>query len=357
VGDFNGDGKHDLATANDPSNNVSILLGNGQGGFSAAANFAAGNAPSSVAVGDFNRDGKLDLAVANYVGKNVSILLGNGAGGFGSPTNFAAGPNPYSVAVGDLNGDGKLDVAVGNALFGSVAILMGNGAGGFAPATFFGMGVGSVVLADFNNDSKLDLATGNATGGFTGILVRLGLGNGGFGGQTTFRAGNGPTGLAVGNFNGDVTVIDQTILSGPDAPNFATKMICARVLSFSPIVIASADDQTSPVISNVSADPSVIWPPNHDMIDVTINYDVSDDFTAAPDIISSLDVSCNEPVNTTGDGNTEPDIEIVDAHHVRLRAERAGNGDGRVYTITITCTDSAQNASQRTVTVRVPKSQ
>jgi hypothetical protein len=60
-------------------------------------------------------------------------------------------------------------------------------------------------------------------------------------------------------------------------------------------------------------------------------------------------------VNTTGDGNTEPDIEIVDGHHVRLRAERSGDGEGRVYTITIICKDAAQNTSQTTVTVVVPK--
>jgi len=93
------------------------------------------------------------------------------------------------------------------------------------------------------------------------------------------------------------------------------------------------------------------------MVDVAISYDVSDDFTPASEIISSLDVSSNEPFNTIGDGNTEPDIEIVDAHHVRLRAERSGTGDGRVYTISITCKDSAQNASSRTITVSVPKNQ
>jgi hypothetical protein len=122
-------------------------------------------------------------------------------------------------------------------------------------------------------------------------------------------------------------------------------------------VIASADDETAPVISNVSASPNVIWPPNHDMIDVTINYDVSDDFTANEEIVSTLEVSSNEPVNMTADGNTDPDIEIVDAHHVRVRAERAGDGNGRAYTITITCKDAAQNTSQTTVTVAVPKSQ
>ena len=215
----------------------------------------------------------------------------------------------------------------------------------------------SDAVADFNNDDKLDLVTTNA--GSKNISVRLNLGGNppNFSAATNYPIGSIPTAIAVSNFNRDVTVVDQTILFGPWAPNFATKTICAEVQSFSPFVIADVLDETPPVISNVSASPSVIWPPDHKMVDVAISYDVSDDFTPASEIISSLDVSSNEPFNTIGDGNTEPDIEIVDAHHVRLRAERSGTGDGRVYTISITCKDSAQNASSRTITVSVPKNQ
>jgi hypothetical protein len=124
VGDFNGDGKQDLAVANNLSNNVSILLGNGAGHFSAPTNFTVGDRPGSVAVGDFNGDGKQDLAVANSgVPANVSILLGNGAGNFGAPANFTAGDYPNSIAVGDFNGDGKQDLAVAN-LSQNVSILL-----------------------------------------------------------------------------------------------------------------------------------------------------------------------------------------------------------------------------------------
>ena len=91
VGDFNGDGKADLAVANCDSNNVSVLLGNGNGTFQAAVNYAAGTYPSSVAVGDFNGDGKADLAVANCASNNVSVLLGNGNGTFQAAVNYGAG--------------------------------------------------------------------------------------------------------------------------------------------------------------------------------------------------------------------------------------------------------------------------
>src|SRR5262245_55706048 len=82
--------------------------------FNAATNFAVGTTPNSVAVGDFNRDGRPDLAVANRNGSNISILLGNGNGSFGPATNFAVGFNPNSLAVGDFNGDSNQDLAVVN---------------------------------------------------------------------------------------------------------------------------------------------------------------------------------------------------------------------------------------------------
>ena len=82
--------------------------------FAAATKFGVGGCPSSVAVGDFNGDGKQDLAAANISASNVSILLGNGAGSFSAASNFGAGSAPTSVAVGDFNGDGKQDLAVAN---------------------------------------------------------------------------------------------------------------------------------------------------------------------------------------------------------------------------------------------------
>lgn len=123
VGDFNGDGKQDLAVANLNGGNISILLGNGNGTFGSAANFAAGFGPNSVTVGDFNEDGRQDLAVANFSG-SVSILLGTGYGSFSSPTSFPAGTRPSAVVMGDFNGDGKQDLAVANEFSNVVSILL-----------------------------------------------------------------------------------------------------------------------------------------------------------------------------------------------------------------------------------------
>src|SRR5712691_1503412 len=107
IGDFNGDGKPDLAVANANSNTVSILLGVGTGSFSPAADFAVRTAPLFVAIGDLNGDVKLDLAVANANSNTVSILLGDGTGSFSPAADFAVGTFPVSVAIGDLNADGK----------------------------------------------------------------------------------------------------------------------------------------------------------------------------------------------------------------------------------------------------------
>jgi FG-GAP-like repeat len=160
AGDLNRDGNPDLAVSNMGSNNVSVLLGNGTGGFGVATNFAVGHEPHFVAMGDFNRDGNPDLATANAISDDVSVLLGNGAGGFGTATSFGVGDSPSSVAVGDFNRDGDPDLAVTNDSDGNVSVLLGNGNGGFDAPTNFGVGDGifSATVEDFNRDGGPDLA-------------------------------------------------------------------------------------------------------------------------------------------------------------------------------------------------------
>jgi FG-GAP-like repeat/FG-GAP repeat len=134
------------------------------GDFVPKTDFAAGANARSVTTGDFNGDGKLDLATVSGTSGNVSVLLGNGSGGFATKVDFAVGGNPYSVTTGDFNGDGKLDLATANGnSSGTVSVLLGNGSGGFATKVDFAVGTGpySVTTGDFNGDGKLDLATAN----------------------------------------------------------------------------------------------------------------------------------------------------------------------------------------------------
>ena len=214
VGDFNGDGFPDLATANAGDNTVTVLLGNGSGGFTAAAGspFTVGASPYSIVVGDFNEDGVPDIATANGGDNTVSVLLGNstnfsGAFGFaaaaGSP--FAVGAVPVSIAIADFNGDGVQDLAVSNFTDSTVTVLLGNGSGGFTVATNSPFPVGtspaSVTVGDFNGDGIADLATANF--GSNNVTVLLGNGTGGFGAPTAFGAGAGTFAVTVGDFNGD----------------------------------------------------------------------------------------------------------------------------------------------------------
>lgn len=204
--DFNGDTKPDLAVANQSSNNVSILLNDGSGGFNAATNFTAGTAPYQVATGRFNADAFDDLVVVNGGSNNLSILLGDGLGGFGSPTNFAAGPNPISVTIADFNGDSKQDLGVadfGGFFAGTVAVLLGTGTGSFGAPALFGARTQPAAIAagDFNGDTKQDLAVANF--GSNNISILLGSGTGTFTYSSTLAAGTGPVSLIVMDHNGD----------------------------------------------------------------------------------------------------------------------------------------------------------
>jgi hypothetical protein len=184
---------------------VSVLLGNGNGTFRAAVNFAVGYHPGSLVVGDFNGDGTLDVAVANAFDPNgtVTVLLGNGDGTFGTPVSYPAGASPGSLAEGDFAGDGILDLAVANSTAGTLSILRGRGDGTFQAPVSYAVGgdPSSVAVADFNGDGFLDLAVANPNS--TTFSVLLGRGDGTFQGAHTFAFGAGLRSLAVGDFNGD----------------------------------------------------------------------------------------------------------------------------------------------------------
>jgi hypothetical protein len=111
-------------------------------------------------------------------------------------------------------------------------------------------------------------------------------------------------------------------------------------------------DSSGPDISGASATPNSLWPPNHQMVPIHIDYNTSDTCSSGGTCV--LSVRSNEPTNGLGDGDTSPDWSIVDEHNVMVRSERAGGGSGRVYTITIDCTDGAGNHTIKTVTVNVP---
>jgi hypothetical protein len=138
--------------------------------------------------------------------------------------------------------------------------------------------------------------------------------------------------------------------------NTAAHTICATVNSLSPFAVLEPEpDTTPPAITGLTTDKASLSPPNHKLVDVSVSYSVVDAVDPAPRC--TLSVTSNEPIDGTGDGDTAPDWIVLDTHRVQLRAERAGTGSGRVYTLGLTCSDASGSAATKSVTVRVPKSQ
>jgi hypothetical protein len=209
VGDFNGDGIPDLAAPDSASGVVAVFLGKGDGTFQPAkfASTGTGSQPLALAVGDFNADGKLDLAVALGNQGAVAILLGNGNGTFQPPrfvpTAGSALYHPVALTVSDFNHDGRLDIATANNSQGA-SVLLGNGDGSFQPYKLLGSSQGPTWIAagDFNNDGDLDLAVTTSS---NTVDISLGNGDGTFQAYASIATGSGtnPQSVSVADLDGD----------------------------------------------------------------------------------------------------------------------------------------------------------
>jgi trimeric autotransporter adhesin len=196
VGDFNGDGISDLLVDDEDTGQLTVLLGKGDGTFTAGQSLPY--PANSIAVADFNGDGKPDISLPG-----TTILLGNGDG------TFTAVPNPPQISssqlvAADFNGDGKIDLAASGGTGNTVTILLGNGDGTFTAVPSQTQLIASeLVAADFNGDGKIDLATFDSVGGTLAVL--LGNGDGTFTAPTTLPTDSNfsASSLAVGDFNGD----------------------------------------------------------------------------------------------------------------------------------------------------------
>ena len=211
VGDVNADGSTDLVVSNNGASSISVFLGRGDGSFQGALNVPTGAPfPRNVILGDFNGDNKLDLALSSGAivngAANVEVRLGNGDGSFPNTAAFPVGQSPAALASADLNGDGKLDLAVVDFASNSAIILLGSGTGQFTRAASVPLGVNpnSLVAADLNGDRKPDLVSGNP--GSRNVSIALGRGDGSFAPPSAVGFGTAsisPLGLTAADFDGD----------------------------------------------------------------------------------------------------------------------------------------------------------
>ncbi|HXM40406.1 MAG TPA: FG-GAP-like repeat-containing protein [Bryobacteraceae bacterium] len=209
AGDFNGDGRHDVAVVyfgpvdNSTPGGISVLLGTGAGALQPAVNYPAGRGTIAATAWDFNGDGKTDLAVANSVDSTVTIMLGsaNGRLTIGNTYSAGIGSAPTSIGVADVNGDGIADVVVSTAL--GIATLLGNGDGTFkyGPITKILTSQSIMALGDFNKDGKMDVAVTDYESGLVSIL--LGNGDGTFRPLSQYLIGYAPPSFYVLDLDGD----------------------------------------------------------------------------------------------------------------------------------------------------------
>jgi hypothetical protein len=384
LADMDGDGALDLVVAENVTSQVAISLGNGDGTFRPAHAFDAGGLASAVAVGDFNGDGKMDVAATVYAAGdgqagNVAVLLGNGHGGLGAATLYPIGAMPSAIIARDSDGDGKPDVAAISKDGNSLATLKGNGDGTFQagvsytvgaqPSAFaegaFGnsrallvadsaggtvtllresksgrlsgsrsfttdAGPAHVVLDDFNHDGVTDAAVTNGISETVSVL--LGQADGSFAAANDYAVGDAPNRIASGDFNGDrnsdLVVAntgeeDVSLLFGNGDGTFQSK----RPVGF-----------PGPTISVAAADF------NHDgKLDLAVG--TSNTSSAVSISLGNGDGTFQNPsqisagqnpnaiaiADFNGDGNLDVAVTDVEANSVTVAL---GNGDGRFQTPT-----------------------
>ena len=373
VGDLNGDGKPDLVVTKAGSSSVTVMLGDGRGGFGLGVEYVAGTQPANAHLADLDGDGKLDLVVTDSASGAIVVLRGNGDGTFAKPASFAAVQNPMGLAVGNFRGKGTVDLAVfgstglsillndGSGRFpsatalhigsqlaslaaadlkgtghddlilgnadGTLSILLGDGSGNFVPLTAQGVGsspLSAVVVADFNGDGKPDLAVTQAASGTLSVL--LGRGDGTFAAGASYPVDNGPTALIAANLTGD------------GVADLVTANKAANTFS---VMLGNGDGSFRPSIDYVSGNVPLA------LAAADFNSDGHLDLA----VVNSQAASISVPLGA-GDGTFSAARAYKAGLQSRAIASGDLNGDGRPdLVVANTCGSDAACASSGTATV------
>jgi hypothetical protein len=201
AGQLNADGRIDLVTANQISDDVSVLLANGSGGFAAAATYAACDGAHEPALADLDGDSDIDIAVACWGSTSIAVLRNNGSGAFGAPQAVFSGAEPHSVIALDWDKDFDIDLAVANLGDDQVALFTNNGVGSFTRADLpVGDRPHSIRAGDIDDDGRVDLVTANDGGSSISFLRNTVAG---FAASVPYATGTTPKSVAIADLDGD----------------------------------------------------------------------------------------------------------------------------------------------------------
>ena len=357
--DLNGDGKTDIAVASDTGGNgdtVSVLLnitapGAAVPSFAAPENFATGSTPVSVAISDLNGDGKPDLAVADNGGNAVSVLLngtalGTVVPGFTAQQAFATGTDPYFVAAADLNGDGKPDMIVVNKNDGTASVWIDTAGPGATTPSFAApqiINTGSfptcVATSDVNGDGSPDLIIADYASQAVLVLLNTttpGASTLGFAAPQSFPVGSNPSFVIVADVNGDgrpdviatnnssntISVLLNTTVPGAATPSFAAQQVFATGVSPFSVVAADVNKDGKPdiVVTNVNDNTISV------LLNTTVPGAVTPSFAAQQTFATGNGPLSVAAADMNGDGKPDLIETNLDDHTVSVLVNTTPSG-------------------------------
>ena len=353
TGDLDGDGHADLVTFNELDQEMSVLLGHGDGSFETPALYpmgsnAPGNGPQDIELADLDGDGDLDVAAANQVltpaTDRLIIRLGNGDGSFGEARTFTSFGNPQQIALADIDSDGDVDAVLAYRDRGTVGFFLNDGAGAFESPSEVGFvnHPGDVAIADFDEDGDLDVVAGDDDGFH--VFIIHGNGDGTFTRWSRVLAGDGPHALASGDFDEDGSpdlvvanseADEVAILTRPDSDDDHLSNAEEGVLGTDPLDADTDDDGlTDDAEVELGTDPLNADTDGDDLMDGDegtvgtdpFDPDTDDDFLSDGDEVEiGTDPLASD---TDGDGLTDGEEEAIGTDPLDADTDGDGVSDG-----------------------------